>query len=483
MSEISELLKKDKDTKPKEFDEEVSTLVAYYDDVSRGLTFDRLMEMGLGIKDNRNPLEVSLLRRIIDRISVVYKNPPTRWLRMGEQRLLESDPQHVLMQELLDKSQYDLAWRRVDRIRSLVRQCVIRFYPSDTEQSVVARVFTPNHVFREPDPVAADFLEEDRQFALALGGGIYEHFQRLSDGKWKVTWVDEEGTLTASQPSLDGMLPYGELPAMMVYDDWSGGRAWLPPRCSRRSWVEAINLIANDLWSLIVNQAHDKAIFKTDDPSRQFPSQHGHSTVATIHAEEDLEVLQSNPKIKECMDVLETLTRLWMISEDLPANELDKSKQVVTGATLKVQERPLISRMEAQAPLASRDEARSWAKFREVHNRFADMWGVESLDPDTVMEVEVADMLIPMDAREQQEVAARDMALGAASTIDHIQARFGVPRHKAIDIWHRVQDDMDDFPIPGIEIEDEEPQEEPFQESQEESVDAPEENMVENDSQ
>lgn len=450
MIDLDALKKADAAWKSSDYTDDVSSLVAYYDDASSDLTRQRLTELGVGLKANRRPLEVSLLRRVIDRIAVVYDRPATRWLlKPSGERFAEDSGEHRLMTEILDRAQYDLAWRRVDRRRALVRMCAVRFYPSDARRSVVLRTFDPSQILRSPSTHAPDCIDEDNRFALKLAGGAWEAWERTSDG-WICFWLDEKGAPLESQPfGAAGAAPYPELPVQLIYDDWPDGRPWLPVRCSRLSWVEAINAISNDLWALIVTQAHSQRVLKSSNPTATWPSEAGPSTVVRIDADEDVEDLSANPRIAECQAVLESLTRLWMISEDLPASELDRSKQVVTGATLRVQEQPLLQRREAQIPLAREDERIAWRRLRAVHNFHAPDWGVPILNPTTELDVELADVEIPVDAREAQETIARSMALGSASVIDLIQAEHRVPRHQAIRIYERIQADREAYPIKG----------------------------------
>ena len=140
------------------------------------------------------------------------------------------------------------------------------------------------------------------------------------------------------------------------------------------------------------------------------------------------------------------MLREWVVSEDLPASEFDASKQVVTGASLRVQERPLTSRRESQIPLAERDERVAYDKIAAVHNFHAPAWGAPALNRDLTLEVEIADVVQPVDKRELLEAESRAMALGASSAIDLIQRLEDVGRDDAVKIYERVRADMALFP-------------------------------------
>ena len=449
--DMASLLELDAQTKPGGADDEWLRLVDYYEDRSRHLTKAKLLALGVGLEGNPAPLEVSLLRRVIDRLAVVYDRPPTRWLVRQGMRLPEDGAEHVTMIETLRRAQYDLAWRRADRLRALLRQCVLRVYPSDAKRGVVLRIFEPFNVARDPDPTVPDSLASDRRFALRIAssssGETWEYWERDESG-WVCAIVNESGSEVAEPPFPGNRCPYPVVPALLTYDDFPGGRPWLSPRFSRTAWVESINAVANDLLALVRHEAHSTLAVSTDD-AQSVPTEHGPGQVWALPRDATAAVLTHNPKLRESQDILESLVRLWTLSEDLPASEFDRSKQVVTGATLRVQNRPLIARREAQLPLAESDERVAWAALRGVHNVHADGWGLPRLAEDTELEVELAPVDVPSEARELLEAAAKSLVLGSKSVIDLIQAEANVSRAQAIRIFERVAADREAYPPPA----------------------------------
>lgn len=485
---LSRLMERDEAVKGAYFDTDVASLLQYYDDDSRQLTRNHLENMRLGIKDNMYPVEVNLLRRIVERVAVVYQNPPTRRLqrgfrirdlftfwRSGARLVPENDFEHFLAMELLDRSQYDLAMRRGDRLNALVGQHVKRFYPNPNKKAVTISIFTPNDVLRDPHPSGPDQIELDRRFALKLFGGVWEYWEKTADG-WRMLHLTNKGEPLPDidQPLAqfegeDGegvnlnpnfLLKQGnELPVQLCFDDWPGGRAWIPPKRSRLSWIKTLNAQLNDLWALIMHQAHQTKVYTKDQPHHKFPEQSGPNQTVELNRGDEYTEFTPSPMVAEVMSAIEEEIRLWLLSEDLPVTEFDKSKQVVTGATLKVQERPLLNRQEAQIPIAVAAEKDAWRKYRSLHNAFAATWGVPTLAVDTEMVTSIAPLQIPVDQREQGEILMGRIAAGWDSTIDAIQATHNLPREKAIEHYNRVQKDAKDFPIPSFEMEDEDPQE------------------------
>lgn len=440
--------------KPTGADIEWAELSRAYADQSRSTTASRLRTAGVGLKDNAYPLDMGgLLRQVIDRATTVYKRAPARWLvdpGTGK-RLAEDSLAHLAMLDAFEKAQYDTTWRKVDRLRTLLGQCVLRFYPSDPRGSVVMRVFEPHQVHRVPDPACSDLLDHDRALALELSAGTFEVWERSGSGAWTMQWVDSDGRPLPSdqQPfAVTGLAnPYGVLPVMQVYSEHPGGAPWIAPRQGRLGWLHGMALAANDALALAVFQAHATRVFKrSGNQNRTLPKETGPGVVLNIDKEEDVEDLIPSPAIDKLLDLLGRYGRIFSTTESLPGDELDPNKTVQTGAALRAQLAPLIDVRENQVALVGPDERMAFTKFRAVYNVHAPNWGVPALDPTHLLELEVPDLETPATETELGNLAARQLAIGTASTIDLIQREIGCTRAEAIKRYQRVAEDNRLYP-------------------------------------
>lgn len=483
--DLGRLQSADKDTKPRGADAEWADLTALYEDQSRAQIAAHLQQMGMGDSTNAYPLDLGrLLRQVVDRSATVYRQPPSRYLTKSDKRLSEGGAEHKLMVELLRVAQYDVVWRKIDRLRTLLQQVGVRYYPDDARSSVVQRVFVPQNVMRMPNPAVGDLMEHDREFALRLGGKVIEHWYRLpvlEEGQryrqsldafsvlqggetWCMAWVDENGARLApeAQPFKTSPVeilgsngdvktthyanPYSELPVHMVYADHPGGAAWLPPSQSRQGWVRGLSALLNDIQTLVKLQAHNTRVYKRRNPNNKLAADTGPNVTLAIDAEEDLFDLKPSPAIEQCLSVVRLFARMFATSEYLPGNEFDPERQILTGAALRVQLQPLYDRREDQVPLVLPDEQSAWRRFRAVHNVHAEAWGKDALDEDTVMDVEVPDLEAPTTPTEAGNLAARQLAMGSASIIDLIQREHSCSRPEAIKRYERVKADLEEYP-------------------------------------
>lgn len=455
MGAIAELQERDRQTKPLGADDEWTRSARYYNDQSRSLTRTLLQANGQGVPDDARPLEINLLRRLVEQLATIYDRPPTRWLTDASgERISEQDPRHLLMTRVLKDMRYDLALRTMDRWRAIYRQVAVRFYPSDALGRVVPRLFPPQCVLRDVSNEVPDSMDADKSFALLIRGGsgdakVYEHWFRR-DGDWWFQQIDNEDNIYAPPQRAT----YPLLPVVLVYDDYPAGQAWLSPHATRTSFLEKANLIANDLIELVRSQAHDQKVVTTNN-TEDVPDEHGPGKVWALPRDATAAVLSSNPKIEASTEVLMAVLSLMLYSESLPLSMFNRDRTINTGAALKAEQAPLMARRSLQIPLAEADEADLYRRLRGVHNahsRYATevggRWGAAPLDEETELNAEVAPVEIPTETADQLNAGGRSLALGVASTIDLIMEMRSVPRTSAIAIYERVARDRELYPTP-----------------------------------
>lgn len=448
---LERLREADAKTKPAGADAEWSQLAAYYEDQSRSQTRRALEDLGMGLAANQLPIDVGpLLRQVVDRAATVYRRAPSRFLSRAGARLAEDSAEHQTLLQLLDRAQYDVSWRRIDRRRTLLGQDIVRIYPSDIRRSVVLRSYAPHQVMRMVSPTGGDLLDEDEALALMLAGETWELWYRHPDDRaWCSVWLDRDGGLLAQQPFAsepDFRSPYPVLPIQQVYADYSGGQPWIAPSQSRQAYVRGVSAVVNDLMALVAYQAHSTRVYMRRDPNNRLPEATGPGIVYTIDADEDVRDIAPSPAITQVAGVAELLLRLFSTSEYLPANEFDPAKSLVTGAAYRVQLQPLQDRREDQISLVVPDERAMLRRLLAVHNVHAATWQVPTLDPELQLDLEVPDLEAPTTETEAGNLAARQLAVGTASVIDLIQRESACSRSEAIARYERIRSDLERYP-------------------------------------
>jgi len=448
---LDALREADRATKPASADQEWASLAAYYEDQSRSQTRRALEDLGMGLAANQLPVDVGpLLRQVVDRAATVYRRAPSRFLSRDGVRLAEDSDEHRLLLSVLERAQYDVSWRRIDRRRTLLGQDIVRLYPSDHRGSVVLRSFGPHQVLRAVDATGGDLMDEDESIALMLAGESWELWYRHPDDRaWCAVWIDKDGALLPRQPFAeepDFRSPYDLLPIQQVYSDFPGGLPWISPSQSRLAYVRGVNAVVNDVLALVAYQAHSTRVYQRVDPNNRLPESTGPGVVIAIDRDEDVRDIAPSPAITQVVGVAELLLRLFSTSEYLPANEFDPAKSLVTGAAYRVQLQPLQDRREDQISLVVPDERGMLARLAAVHNIHAANWGVPQLDTSLQLELEIPDLEAPTTETEAGNLAARQLAVGTASVIDLIQRESACTRAEAIARYERIRLDLERYP-------------------------------------
>lgn len=427
-------------------------LAALYEDSATSLTYNYLRSLGLGNPENtQHPFEVSILRRIVDSVSVVYNSPATRCLFLGGQELSDDDPLNLATQRAFQASGYDLIWQRIDSTRNLFKTCVVEWAEDHANECVGAILYGPHQVFRTPNTLAPHSIELDSEILLSLYSHVDDRkclyrLWKFVNGAWHTWIVDGTGELAGEQPyGMEGQTPFDILPLQVVYSEAPMFRAWLPMAASRVAWCMGINASINDLAYLVQQEAHSIKVLRTD--SSKVPTEIGPGTVVKTEAEGSLDVLSQAPKITESVGVLDQQLRLFAISEYLPGNMFDANyAQVHTGQALKVATHPLAQQRWRQLQLMHSQEKKAWQIYTAIHNTNASLWRVPLLPDQAELRVSGSTSWQPIDVRESQEVGFKNLAAGMSSRVMLAQELFGLSRPQAIEHLERIERDNEEWP-------------------------------------
>lgn len=447
--DLSALRAKDSEAKGTSYDDEAAQLCAYAEDSARSITLSTLRQLGMGPSQSVMPYppDISLLRWIVQRLSVAYLRPPSRWLSRDDVRLEEDSSEHKAMLKTLARSQYDGAWQSIDEMRALLRSSIVRLYAVDSVRRVELRVFGPHQVMRHPDSEVPHLIQQDRKFALKLSDNHFEVWTRDED-TWFAQWVDSKGYTLPEQPfGEDGICPYDRLPVALISDCHHAGRAYLPLRTHRLGALRALSAISAELLEMIRLQGHSQRYWAGVSPN-ELSRQRGMSTeLAFSQPEAKGEVVNADPKIEASLSVAKQLLVWLLASEELPLDALSEGRTILTGAALRVSQAGLRERRERLAQVAASAEPDLYARFRAVHNAHAYAWGMDDL-ADAEIEVELAPLSFPSGETEALEAVSRRIALGLSSRVDAMCELDNLSRTAAIARINQIDRDREDYPTP-----------------------------------
>lgn len=458
---VEEIKQYDLAYKSNEVNEQSMQLGALWEDCSKHLTRSFLGKLGLGNRKNAdNPLEVSIVKRVIDALTVVYSTAATRILADGQEEYDDDDPIMQAATAAWKRSSYDLIWQRADSARNLWRTCVLEWNEDHANRCVGAVVYGPHQVFRNCSVSSPHAIQEDKEVLLQIRWSmnpqenLYRAYVR-GDSSWYCWIVNESGHMPedVEQPyGESGECPLGSLlPIQVLTDEYPGFRAWLPIPQSRVSWALGINGIVNDTNFLVQMEAHSQLAIQTDAKAESIPTAQGPDKVWIVPSDSKVERLASSPKIAESIEVAKHLTTLFATSEYLPGDIFDASHTPHTGQALKVANHSLALRRQRQLMLVEPQEREAWRIYSALHNVYASEWGMKPLLESADVHVYPAKTWLPIDQKEAQELMYKDLMAGLKSRVMAVQELYGLTREQAIQHLKRVEKDRAQYPADGYE--------------------------------
>lgn len=433
------------------FERDALRLAALGDGRGRDVVRSHLRALGMGDKANLDPIQVGTVPRLVDMLSVLYSSPATRTLLVGGTQLDHDAPEMRAFRALSSRMQLDQIWARADRMRNLLRQCVVLFCENPTRQTVTARVFEPFNVYRMLG-AQADTIEDDRAVAFKVihatkeADCIYQVWIR-EDGpegaapSWRCWIANDKGETVGVQPYGDeGVPPFASIPAVIVTDEALLGRAWLPMPQGRLALALNIDAVANDVQLLVKHEGHTQLVITGAD---EVPDEIGPDKLIKLPAGSDAKRLPTSPKIDEAGRTTERYLMLLALSESLPVDAFSVVSQSRTGAALKIAERDLERRRMRHADLAQDFEALAFEKYTAI----ARALGYPSAPEGAELAVTFARQYLPMDPLEAQKLALSELAIGVKSKIEYIADARAVTNEEARIILDRVEEELAKYPV------------------------------------
>lgn len=434
------------------FDADAAELYQLWQHQSRDPVRSFNRQLGLGNKSNARPPAPSLVCRLVDQLSTLYRTPPARQLVRDGEPLPDDAPEVQAMSAALRAASWDGVARRAEKIRTLVRQVVVVFAEHHALQRVMPRIYAPHQIWRAPEATAADVLERDEAIVLVRRRAAkpqdseYEVWRREEAGErdvWRVSVENghgERGGMAQPYEERGGVVDM--LPMVLWTDEVLAGEPWLAIPQSRLDTLMTVNALVCDVEYLAELEAHTVKVFYGFNPS-EVPTEVGPGkAIATASTASRVETLEHKPQITAALDVVRTTLSMLALAEGLSPNAFDREQTALTGPALQSANALIDARRIEQLTGAAEFERAAWAKMSALHN--AQGWG-STLPADAEMRATFASPRVPVDAKSEQDVAFRDMQAGLMSPVDYVQLRTGLTRSEALAFIDRIREDRRAF--------------------------------------
>lgn len=426
---------------------EVDDQTSFYNGEARSIIKAYLDKLKVRLPEDDFPLQGGLLDYVIGQVSVVYRTPPTRFLRRQGRRVGDNDFAQMILWDLYDLSEIDAEMKHLDLMRSLWRTAFVVLYPSE-EGRVILRTYPPTQVYRDPNLGEPDNLNLDKRIMIERSDETYEIYTPTGDGKWQMQICDENGI-----PTEDTVWTYDVLPIVAFYDG-KPTSPYLSPYQWRSEYMRKIAQAYSELFLSVYYDVHPRATLETtggtnfdEAGNARIPNLTlGPNKVAVLDKDQRLVIHQVSPKIMEIGNAVNFIREEWFRAESLPPDQFRQS-QSVSALGLRVLSQPLQEKREKMIPFTKTAERRLFNAYRALHNQYAPQWGQPWIDDSANIEIVIGDVDVPTDPTNLANQIATDLNLGLISRVDAMMLRHNISRKEAIAKLEQVQQDATDYPI------------------------------------
>jgi len=363
-------------------------LLDFYED--RQLRDEYTKEYGFKKQDGKTDLPMvsyNLTKKIINKISLVYKNPPERKLEKSE----------AYTEWLANNEMFDEAIKSAERYKNLLGKVLFR--PHYKQQ-------TDEWVFFVETYYEAHFLEGD-----PLNPVAYSYPKRQDNDPnnvekdWWAFWSNEyyfdyiPGTnrIRYDENFPDGKNPFDIIPFVELRDMFPVNQYDTSGAISLIQANENINIAMNDLNLMVHYQAFDQPIAKGITPTDVGKINAGpNKIIALTDIESDFSLLGYSPKITESIEAIKFAIQTVAYTYNLSINWAIESNPA-SGFSLLVQNIDLLEAREDDVSMAKFGEKRVYKVISAMNNYYK----LKPQLPDEALYVNFADIDFPVNQKEE----------------------------------------------------------------------------------
>lgn len=370
------------------------------------------------------PHTLNLTRKIINKISLVYKYPPERYL--GENS--EKDPYVIFM---ANNPQFNISLKEAERQKNLLGNILYRVHYDDE-----MKMWRP---FIETD-FQAWFTDENTLFPFAYSIPVKQNIRhgKVKNVEW-VFWSNEDyffydnfGEIRYDKNHQDGKNPFGIMPLFEMRDNFPIDEWVTYGAVDLVNANNSININLMNINYMIHWQGHNRPYIRGPKSDKIDAIDSGADKVLFLGDENyDAGILDPNPKITESLEAIKAeieqiawtynLSVDWQVSGTAPS-----------GFSLIVKNIDLLEAREDDVELAKMHEKQLY----KIISRIGNTLGVDRIPEDQDLMVDFADIDFPVNQKDKIERWKYEFEINAKSPVDYIQSQnTDMSREDAVRIW------------------------------------------------
>ena len=344
-------------------------------------------------------LELNLVKKVINQLAQVYREPPTRQVE-GSERDGE------LFKEIAQAMSLDVKLRQASRYAKLLKTVLLRpVWRNDSRLDL--DIITGNICDVETGDSPEDVLKvlvthygNTDRIEVTYSLWTPEYWQRLN---YRGQVTDEAAN------------PYGVLPFLPVFDyPPPSNQFWLPGGDDLVSLQEAINLKLVDLIELLSQQSHGVGYIKGSPGGGNIRLAPG--TMLELPADGEVGFVDQKARIKEVVDAIDRLIKWACVSNGLSASAMSTDAQEASGLSKIMDSKELTELRKDDVSLWRSYEKKLFSLVRTVWNAHNP---TRKISDSTTLSVDFSD---PQATETDPEKVAKawdlQLAMGVISPVD-----------------------------------------------------------------
>ena len=383
-----------------------------------------------GFTDVKIPLHwINITKKIIDKISLVYKNPPDR--SMGENS--------NYIDWIAEHPKFDISLQVADQLKNLFHNVLFRpVYFKGKFNFWIEEDFIP--FFKEGDPL------EPIGYAIPLRRETTQtNANKISERQWWAYWsddyyywFDDDGIIKPDPDYPDMVNPYGKIPMIEMRKEMAVNEYWPEGAMDLAKANQAINVALNNLnYTLYFQSFNQPYVSGVSEDQAQNLVFGQNKIIGLPETESSIGLLNYSPAIAQAVDAIRS--QIEMIGNMYNVNikgSLEGSAP--SGFSLLVQNIDLMESRENDVKYCKMYEKEIY-DIIQIQDEVLNLgYKLPKRDKNNKLTVDFQDINFPINAAEEREDKDWNLDHNIISVVDIIQANNpDMTEEEAIEKWEK----------------------------------------------
>lgn len=382
-----------------------------------------------GFDDIQIPLMfVNLTKKIINKISLIYKWAPDRHISKDGKK----DKDNKYQEWLVEYPEFNIEMKRAERLKNLFHNILFRPMVFNNKWNFwIETEWIPHFADGDPLKPIAYSIPLKRDITKTTKDKVEEKQIWMFWSDEKYYWHDEDGKIEFDPNYPDGKNPFGTIPFIEMRKESAIDEYWAEGVMDLAKANQAINVILNDLNYTIHFQAFNQLYGRGIDQEKADLIKTGaHKVIGLSEPESDLSLLNYSPQITQAKDAIKS--QIEIIANSYNVNiKWSLEGSAPSGFSLLVQNIDLLEAREDDVNYAQMHE--KWIyEIIQIQDKYFNLGGkLPALDKKNNLIIDFQEINFPVNQKEELSRWDWKIKNNANTIIDFIQSDQGLSQKEA----------------------------------------------------